>query len=150
MTIKTVQFFGQAYGDAPVTLQVSLNNGPAFFNSTVPTLNQEPPVGLTTEEQVLLFTMPVDADFHGALPMSVTVSGGTCAILGIVKSNYSPTGVGTNTGSDVYAPFSDGDARSNVKINGEDQTEIGRDDQHKGSWGWLVTSGSTLTYNLNL
>lgn len=147
MTIKTIQFFGQGYGSTPVSLTVKVN-GIDFFVGEVSTIHQDPPEGLSTEDQVLLFTMPMEPDFHSNLPMSITVSGGYCAILGIVTSNYSPTGPGTNTGPDIYAPINSGDARANVAIDGELQTAEGRDDDHKGSWAWVVPTGKTLSYDL--
>lgn len=148
---RTLQFFGQAYGDTPVTLIVTINNS-EVFNGTVNTIPETPPRGLETTEQVLLFSVPFASgvEGRGLFPMTVSVDGGTGVILGSVKSNYAPTGVGTNSGPDLYTGVSSGDVRSDVEIDGIAQIEPVRESGKSGSYCWLVYSGSTLSHKLNL
>lgn len=155
-TTRTLQFFGQAYGDTPVTLVASIN-GTELFNGTVSTVSGTPPLGLDLAEQVLLFTVPFPIGIgpgkvsagRGAFPMTVVVSGGDAVILGIVKGNYQPI-VGGNNGPDVFGSVFDGDARSNVAINGVVQPEPVHEEGKTGSYAWVVQSGSTISCNLNL
>jgi hypothetical protein len=159
--IRTFQFFGQGYGDTPVNLVASIN-GTELFNGTVSTVSGTAPNGLDLADQVLLFsvqfagaplpgkTVPIT---HGSFPMTVTVSGGNSVILGIIKANYEPTGVagsGTNNGPDVFGGVFDGDARSNVSINGVVQPIPTPEPGLKGSYAWTVPTESTLACNLNL
>ena len=60
-TTRTLQFFGQAYGDTPVTLVASIN-GTELFNGTVSTIVGTAPLGLETADQVLLFTVSFPGD----------------------------------------------------------------------------------------
>ena len=71
-------------------------------------------------------------------------------VLGIVKANYEPTGLNTNNGPSVFGPVFDGDARSSVTIDGVVQPDPIKEEGKKGTYSWLVYSGSTLSHNLNL
>lgn len=148
---RTLQFFGQGYGDTPVTLVANIN-GTELFNGTVPTVLGTPPLGLGLAEQVLLFSVsfPGGSRGRGSFPMTVAVSGGDSVILGIVKANYEPTGVGTNNGPDVFGPVFNGDARSAVAIDGVVQPDPIFEEGKTGSYSWTVHTGSTLSHNLNL
>jgi hypothetical protein len=150
-TTRTLQFFGQAYGDTPVTLVASID-GTELFNGTVSTIVGTAPLGLETADQVLLFTVsfPGDAEGRGAFPMTVAVNGGDSAVLGIVKANYEPIADGSNKGPDIFGPVFNGDARSNVAIDGVVQPLPVVEDGKKGSYAWVVHSGSTISCNLNL
>ena len=147
---RTLQFFGQAYGNTPVTMVASID-GTELFNGTVSTVAGPAPLGLDTTEQTLLFTIsfPGDAEGRGSFPMTVAVNGGDSAILGIVKANYEPIADG-NRGPDIFGPVFNGDARSNVAIDGVVQPVPVVEDGKKGSYAWLVHSGSVLSHNLNL
>ena len=160
--IRTFQFFGQGYGDTPVNLVASIN-GTELFNGTVSTVPvpATPPLGLALADQVLLFSVEFAGapaagqnipTTHGAWPMTVTVSGGNSVILGIIKANYEPTPPTgeTNNGPDVFGGIFNGDARSNVAIDGVVQTEPVREEGKKGSYAWTVPTGSTLSCTLNI
>jgi hypothetical protein len=149
-TTRTLQFFGQAYGDTPVTLVASIN-GTELFNGTVSTVAGPAPLGLDLPDQVLLFTVsfPGEAEGRGSFPMTVAVSGGDSVILGIIKANYEPIADG-NRGPDIFGPVFNGDARSNVAIDGVVQPLPIVEDGKKGTNSWLVHSGSTLSHSLNL
>jgi hypothetical protein len=146
---RTLRFFGQAYGDTPVTLVASINNT-ELFNGTVSTIAGPVPLGLILEDQVILFTVsfPGDAEGRGSFPMSVTVSGGDSVIFGVIRANYEPISTG-NRGPDIFGPVFDGDARSNVAIDGIAQSDVYQDGK-KVSYCWIVHNGSTLSHNLNL
>lgn len=148
---RTLQFFGQGYGDTPVTLVASIN-GTELFNGTVSTVSGTPPLGLDLASQVLLFSVPFvgGAEGRGAFPMTVAVSGGNSVMLGIVKGNYEPNNTATNSGPDVFGGVFNGDARSDVAIDGVVQPVPTREEGKKGSYAWTVPTGSTLSYNLNL
>lgn len=147
---RTLQFFGQGYGDTLVTLVASIN-GTELFNGTVSTVPGTAPLGLDYVDQEFLFSVsfPGGADGRGSFPMTVAVSGGA-VILGIVKANYQPTAKNANNGPDIFGPVFDGDARSNVAINGVVQPVPTQEPGLKGSYAWVVQSGSTLSCNLNL
>ena len=158
--IRTFQFFGQGYGDTPVNLVASIN-GTELFNGTVSTVPVPGtlPLGLGLSDQVLLFSVEFAGSIapgksvpttHGSFPMTVTVSGGNSVILGIVKANYEPTGVGTNNGADIFGPVFNGDARSNVSINEVVQPAPTPEDGKTGSYAWTVPAGSTLSCTLNI
>ena len=149
-TTRTLQFFGQAYGNTPVTLVASIN-GAELFNGPVSTIVGPVPLGLDLSDQVLLFTVPFpgDEEGRGSFPMTVAVNGGDSAILGIIKANYEPIATG-NRGPDIFGPVFNGDARSNVAINGVVQPLPDVEDGKKGTYAWLVHSGSILSHSLNL
>jgi hypothetical protein len=52
-------------------------------------------------------------------------------------------------GPDVYGDVYDGEERSEVYINGVEQTPT-RPPSVKGTWGWVVDADQTLSYNLNI
>lgn len=148
---RTLRFYGKAYGETPVSLTVSIN-GNELFNGPVSTAPGTPPRGLANNEQEILFTVPFPrgATGRGSFPMTVAVSGGDSVILGSIDSNYAPTGVGTDTGADTYWGVYNGDARSDVQIDGVAQADPVREAEYTGSYCWLVYTGSTLSCNLNL
>ena len=157
--LRTFQFFGQGYGDTPVNLVASIN-GTELFNGTVSTVPGTPPLGLALADQVLLFSVEFEgvaapgktyATSSGSFPMTVTVSGGDSVILGIIKANYELTGVGTdNNGPDIFGGIFNGDARSNVAIDSVVQPAPVLEEGKKGSYTWLVPTGSTLACTLNI
>jgi hypothetical protein len=162
--IRTFQFFGQGYGDTPVNLVASIN-GTELFNGTVSTVPVPVPrilpLGLDLADQVLLFSVEFAGAIapgktvpttHGSFPMTVTVSGGDSVILGIIRANYAPLPPdgATNGSPDVFGGIFNGDARSNVAIDGVVQPEPPREEGKKGSYSWAVPAGSTLSCTLNI
>jgi hypothetical protein len=163
---RTFKFYGLGYGDTPVTVTASVNST-QIFSGTVPTVDQPiDPWPYPTPEEVgttVLFTVPDSAlfntDFAGNVPMTVTISTGSGALLGLINSNYYAgnveidPGAGTaNNFSICYfsqPPNSDGttDPRSNTAIDGVVQTIPLHPE---GCNVWRVLSGSTITYNWNI
>jgi hypothetical protein len=177
MTNRTLQFHGAAYGTDSVTITATIDNV-VVFNGTVTTLDQEQPeTENVTKPMPVLFAVENSSqfptDFAGSLPMSIAVSGGNCVILDEVLANYTEgfvtierningnvsnvtrttAGNATNFVS-CYSgtpPNSEGtpDCRSGVAINGKVQVpEIVP--KANACWTWLVNTGNTITYNLNV
>jgi hypothetical protein len=95
MTTRTLQFYGYGIGVEPVTVTATFDGTTVYsgeiFTTSVPGLpdrQQEP--GYPTSSDKLLFTAPVDLNFAGTKPMSITVNSGSYAVVNVVLANYCP------------------------------------------------------------
>ena len=95
MTTRTLQFYGYGIGIVPVTVTATFDgttvySGEIYTTSVpgIPDRQQEP--GYPASIDKLLFTAPVDLNFDGVKPMSITVNSGTYAVFNIVLANYCP------------------------------------------------------------
>jgi hypothetical protein len=165
MTNRNLQFYGFAYGDTPVTLDVKINGQQVFLN-TVSTIPGDVPADTydIVLDQVLFEVNDTDllpTTFGGSYSHSIAVSGGSGILIQCVFSNYMRNFVGNSwvagnaTGfSTVYSNStptnSEGtpDPRSNVTINGT--TQVPPCDVSKSTWTWEVDAGSNLSCNLNI
>ena len=165
MTNRNLQFYGIAYGDTPVTLDVKINGQQVFLN-TVSTTPGEIPVDTydTVCDQVLFEindTSLLPTTFGGSYSHSIEVSGGSGILIQNVFANYMQNfsgniGYAGNATSflTVYRNStptnSEGtpDVRSSVLIDGI--TQVPPCDTSKGIWAWKVFSGSNLSCNLNI
>jgi hypothetical protein len=169
---RNLQFYGTAYGDTPVTLDVKINGQQVFLN-TVSTL---PGVAASTGaldecDQVLFEVNDTDLfpiTFHGSYDHSIEVSGGSGIIIGKVLSNYmsnyknmigSDANLWNVYGNSVsFLPAyalgtpvnSEGtpDIRSSVEINGV--TQVPPLPVCTGLRNWTVNAGSNLSCKLNI
>lgn len=88
MTNRTIQFYGAAYGSAPVSITATAN-GNTVFSGTVNTLNEPFPTAWPDPAQfTVLFTMEAPVSFSGAIPMTVTVNSGDGVAMAHVRANY--------------------------------------------------------------
>jgi hypothetical protein len=177
MTNRTLQFLGAAYGTDSVTITATIDNV-IVFDGVVTTLDATmPEPDHVTKPMPVLFAVENSSqfpiDFAGSKPMSIAVSGGNCIILDEVLSNYTDgfvtieriingnvsnftrttAGNATNFVSCYRGtpPNSEGtpDCRSSVVINDKVQVpEIVP--KAKACWTWVVNTGNTITYNLNV
>ena len=164
-TNRNLQFYGFAYGDTPVTLDVKINGQQVFLNavSTIP--GSIPEDAYSTVCDQLLFevndTNLFPIGFSGYYDHSVEVSGGNGVLLGPVLSNYMKSGsgstaiVGNATGFlSAYVSStpvnSEGtpDVRSSVMIDGT--LQVPPCSVSTGTWTWQVANGSNLSCNLNI
>ena len=163
ITNRNLKFYGFAYGDTPVTLDVKINGQQVFLNtvSTIPG-----PVPLSGDilcDQTLFEVADTDlfpTTFSGAYTHSVEVSGGNGILMGSVVSNYMPTYTGnivTPGNATTFKPLYDGrppnsdgtpDVRSSVQIDGEVPSTGNVITQ--GTWTWQVDTGSIFSCNLNV
>ena len=158
---RNLQFYGFAYGDTPVSLDVKINGQQVFLNtvSTIP--GPVPEDSYATVCNQLLFevndTALFPVTFGGSYDHSIEVSGGSGILISLVKSNWmrnkvdntaivgNATGFvhvynGTPTNSDNST-----DVRSGVAIDG-----VTQESPTQGIWTWRVESGSNLTCKLNI
>jgi hypothetical protein len=164
MTNRNLQFYGFAYGDTPVTLDVKIN-GENVFSNVVSTIPGAVPSDINSIicNQVLFEldgTSLFPTAFSGHYTHSVAVSGGDGILIGEVMSNYmahmSGNTVVTGTANvfvDVYHGVptnSEGspDSRSSVYIDGVQQ--VPPCEPSLGAWVWQVNNGSNLSCNLNV
>ena len=163
-TNRNLQFYGFAYGDTPVTLDVKVNGQQVFLSTVTTTAGDLPQTtGNITFDQVLFEVNDTNLfpiTFSGYYDHSVEVSGGNGVLLGPVLSNYMKSGAdptsiaGNATGFlNVYtgAPANSEntpDVRSSVTINGTAQ--VPPNDVSSGTWTWPVASGSNIACNLNI
>jgi len=160
---RNLQFYGFAYGDTPVTLDVKVNGQQVFLNtvSTIP--GPVPPSGDVVCDQVLFEvdnTSLFPTTFSGYYTHSIEVTGGSGILINQILSNYMSNRVGNTlipgnatgfvtayNGNPVNSE-STIDARSSVQINGVIQ--VPPLEASKGAWTWQVDSGSNLSCNLNI
>ena len=167
MTNRNLQFYGFAYGDTPVSLDVKVNGQQVFLN-TVSTIPGEVPIDThdIVCDQILFEvdgTSLFPTTFSGSYSHSIEVSGGDGILIGPVLSNYmqiytgntTPPAPGNATAfSSVYhnstPPNSEGtpDVRSSVKV--DDVIQVPPCDVSVGTWTWEVNAGSNLSCNLNI
>jgi hypothetical protein len=160
MSNRNLKFYGFAYGDTPVTLDVKID-GQTVFSNTVNTIAGDLPVDPASVDcdQVLFEVNNTDLfpiTFGGSYIHSISVSGGNGIIIGKVMSNNMVTDTISEHATiflDLYngtPPNSDGtpDVRSNVFIDGV--SKIDPDNASNNCWTWQVDSGSTLSCNLNV
>lgn len=91
MANKTIKFFGYGFGSSPATVTVTANSE-TVFDGAVTTLNQPvPPLPDFTldNDTVELFSIEVDQNFSGNIPMTCTVNSGTI-VFATVQNNYYP------------------------------------------------------------
>jgi hypothetical protein len=153
MTTRTVKMFGLAYGSSPAEIAVTLD-GVSVYTGTVAT-NDAPipfmpdPSLVDTTVEFCNFEIPMD--FNGVLPMTCTVSNGT-VVFAQITANYcviANTDPVVGTGPDVFNNIDGtGDARSNVVIDGVAQPI--NHEEYPGTWWFTVTTGSVLTYDLDI
>jgi hypothetical protein len=75
---------------------------------------------------------------------------GTVAENNIIIASHNAS-IYISSGPDNFDTIFNGDERSNVSIDGIPQnTPTPRPEGQNGTWFWQVTSGSTLTYDLNV
>jgi hypothetical protein len=157
---RTLKFYGFAYGDTPVSLDVKVNEQTVFSN-VVSTIAGDFPTEINAVvcDQVLFEVANSDlfpTTFSGSYSCSVTVSGGTGILIDRVMSNHMVTSVisehatvfldvynGTPTNSDTTI-----DVRSNVYIDGSQQAPLCG--ASTSCWTWQVNNGSTLVCDLNI
>jgi hypothetical protein len=167
MTNRTVQIMGYGHGASPASVTATVN-GQQVFSGEVPTMNTpvpgypiDPVVGRPSE---VLFTFEIPMQFFGSLPMTVTVENSPVAFYN-VNANYSNT---ANTTGNTVTFASSGplgysnilrewpgvetaDPRSNVYIDGISVTISAAERENlKGTWGWTVDAGSTMSYDLTV
>ena len=163
-TNRNLKFYGFAYGDTPVTLDVKINGQQVFLNTVSTTPGDLPtdPNDLTYNQ--VLFevndTTLFPITFSGYYDHSVAVSGGNGVLLSIVTSNYMlektantyVTGNATNFQQLYFGTPSNSentpDVRSSVQIDGVDQVPPCEISQ--GQATWMVATGSNLSCNLNV
>jgi hypothetical protein len=163
MTNRNLQFYGFAYGDTPVTLDVKINGQQVFLN-TVSTIPGTMPTDISniTCDQTLFEVNNSDLFLttdSGYYDHSIEVSGGAGVLVGLVRSNYMANIAanvvypGNVTG---YVPIYSGtptnsestpDPRSSVQIDGV--TQVPPNDVSTGCWIWPISTGSNLSCNLN-
>jgi hypothetical protein len=68
--------------------------------------------------------------------------------LAIIKSHNASVNI--SSGSGTYAPYTNGDPRDNVTINGVDPSVIPYRDEFPGTLWWPISVGNTLEYNLEV
>jgi hypothetical protein len=174
MTNRNLQFYGLAYGDTPVTVDVKINGQQVFLN-TVSTIPGDMPMETADNhaDQVLFEVNDTDlfpVAFGGSYSHSIEVSGGSGVLLGSVLSNYMETVVGNHTfpngnvgniavagnatsyslvyyGEPVNSENTP-DSRSSVQINGV--TQVPPCNVSTGCWVWALPNGSNLSCNLNI
>jgi hypothetical protein len=158
---RNLQFYGFAYGDTPVTLDVKINGQQVFLN-TVSTIPGEVPTNTfgMVLDQVLFEVNDTDLfpiTFGGSYSHSIEVSGGSGIYIGSVRSNCTDDRIDdpgdTITFVNVYYgnPInSEGtpDVRSSVYIDREQQVPPCA--VSRGTWHWVVKTGSNLSCNLNI
>ena len=171
---RNLQFYGFAYGNTPVTLDVKINGQQVFLNTitTIPDSIPEDTYGMVLD-QVLFEVNDTDLfpiTFSGSYSHSIAVSGGSGILIGPVLCNYrskfdpisnfpipgnSFQEIPGNTTSFVnvfngYPTNSEGtsDPRSSVKIN--NATQVPPLEVSQGIWCWQVDTGSNLSCNLNV
>jgi hypothetical protein len=164
LTQRNLQFYGFAYGDTPVTLDVKVN-GQTVFSNAVSTIPGAVPIDTNDIicDQVLFEvndTGLFPITFNGDYTHSVAVGGGNGVLLGEIKSNYTGavsgnTTVGGNATGFVNVYYgtpinSEGspDCRSSVYIDGVQQ--VPPLVPSLGTWTWQVDNGSNLSCNLNI
>lgn len=139
---RTVQFFGQGYGPTPANIVVKMDDS-VIFSGPIPTIDQ---IGFNTapEDQVLLFTCELPIDFEGFKPMTIEVLEGTVVFAHIYANHcFQPNGK-----DQYFAPRQGVDARANVKINGEPQTQ--NLNFPGATLSWTVPVGCVFSYDLNV
>jgi hypothetical protein len=161
---RTFQFYGLGYGNTPVSVTARINST-EIFSGEITTIDQpiDPwPYPPNAEvDTTVLFSLTdsalLNTDFAGSLPMTVIVTGGDGAMFGLIDSNYytgnvevDPNAGTVNNYSGCYSGMpanSNGtmDPRSSVAIDGTLQQV-----NPQGCNIWLVSSGSTMTYNWNI
>ena len=164
MTNRNLQFYGFAYGDTPVTLDVKINGQQVFLNtvSTIP--GEVPPSYDVVCNQVLFEVNSTDlfpTTFSGSYSHSIEVSGGAGILIENVFSNYmvhgnvnAPIPGSANVFSSVYRggiptnSENTPDVRSSVAIDGT--TQVPPLVASKGVWTWQVAAGSNISCNLNI
>jgi hypothetical protein len=137
---RIIQFFGQGYGTDPAFVVARLEDL-VVYEGNVHTIDQ---IGFNTapETQVVLFTCELPVTFEGLKPMSVEVITGT-----VVLAHVHATHCYANC-NDLYFPLCPGsDVRKNVKIDNKLQVP---DQELPGTWSWTVSSGSTLSCDLDI
>lgn len=161
---RTIKFYGLAYGDTPVSLDVKINGQRVFLNEvpTIPGPMLQDASEFVTDQ--VLFTLEESAlfplQFSGHYTHSVEVNGGSGIVIAQIKSNYMASNasgqlvagdaVTFNTifnGSPVNSENTP-DPRSSVFLNGEQQ--VPPHAVSNGVWCWQVGAGSILSCNLNV
>jgi len=153
MTTRTVKMLGLAYGSTPAEIAVTLDGAPVY-TGTVPTLDQSPLSGPdpdAVESTVEFCTFEIPMDFEGTKPMTCLVTNGT-VIFAQITANYCVIGnaiLAPGTGPDGFNSINGAnDVRSNITIDGSLVTVDY--EAYPGTWWCGVSSGSTLTYDLNV
>jgi hypothetical protein len=164
MTNRNLQFYGFAYGDTPVTLDVKINGQQVFLNtvSTIP--GEVPPPYDVVCNQVLFEVNSTDlfpTTFSGSYSHSIEVSGGAGILIESVFSNYMAQGNITAPIPGNATAFSSvfqksgptnsentPDVRSSVAIDGT--TQVPPLVASKATWCWQVAAGSNISCNLNI
>jgi hypothetical protein len=147
---------GHAYSETPTTVTVTYA-GNTVFQGEVELNGTEPPVLgeplLPVYNTLLSFEIPLTDE--GVYPVTVTVEGGL-VIFGPIIANYNvypgneyfPVGHMAGTASGFAAIYTTGpDSRTNVIIDGVVQV---REEGLVGDSSYIIDSGSTFTYDLNV
>jgi hypothetical protein len=165
MTNRNLQFYGVAYGDTPVTLDVKINGQQVFLNTVSTVAGNIPSDVHDVKCNQVLFevndTSLFPTTFGGNYSHSIAVSGGSGILIQNVFSNYMQNLVGNRwvagnatVFSTVYLDStptnseSTPDVRSSVLIDGVAQ--VPPCDVSAGTWTWQVNTGSNLSCNLNI
>jgi hypothetical protein len=89
---RTLQFYGAAYGNTPVTLTATIN-GTSVFSGEVPTIDSplpspSPPIPTPNVLFSINESSLFPTNWQGTYPMSISVTGGDGAVFGFINSNY--------------------------------------------------------------
>ena len=88
MTNRTIRFYGQGFGNVPVTITVTAN-GNIVYQGAINTVDQPLPLPNYHPDPVAtLFDLQIPLDFVGSFPMSVTCDTGFGMFLLGIDANY--------------------------------------------------------------
>lgn len=169
MATRTIKLMGKAYSTSgDVSIAVDFNNT-AAYNGTVTTTNSEPPA--KGEAGVELASWTVDTSVTGAVPLSITVTGGTFQFNNLI-GNYSgyelqETDGVPNVVDGAYvvtvAPDAyfgelnfntvESDGKDNVsfsEVDGDGQQRVVVDTNEIGDWVYTITNGVTFSCDFSL
>jgi hypothetical protein len=88
MTNRTMQFYGQGFGNDTVSVTVTAS-GNQVYTGTIPTEPQPLPIGWYDPSQyVYLFSLQIPVEFSGDFPVQIMVNSGYGMALYTITANY--------------------------------------------------------------
>jgi hypothetical protein len=156
MANRTLQFYGYAYGNAPVQLNAHIN-GEVVFSGAVPTLDEPLPTGGPSDIDVapILFSVTdsplFPTEFSGSLPMTVSIATG----YGIAMSNVFCNYMSNNTTTDLILLENSSISDTTLTIGSvaSGTVQVGQtivDDTEIIPTGTIITGGSGSSWTVNI
>lgn len=149
MVARTAQFMGVVYSTgSTISIEVEYNNVIVYSGNLVAvTQDSLPPIKPVDVDPTQLFTFETDTDITGQIPMTITVTGGTC-FFSHIWMNYTGNAIfepdPANPGQFIVTPVPPVDFIGDPNTNTIESDGVNNLEKNGIAWTWRTNVGDLL------